>query len=183
MEQTSARAWRGERPSGSNPLRLLLDQTHPGARHVDIRGQPGVQQFLRRTLYTVFSCSSRRLGLLSRLLIELREERTPSDRLFLWVAEIELHRCREECSYLFSRRKVSSGCFKESERWVIGANVVPCHVSCQSRFRRPVRLRTTAVARIQPTMMKITLHTCAASCAIQASRTWRLMTGSRRSRV
>src|SRR5437667_8109278 len=154
MEQASARACRPKRPSGSNTVRLQLDRftqkqnTFASADSRECNGLSAVHY------NTVFSCSSTRLWLLSRLLIELREERTPSDRLFLWVAEIELHRCREECSFLFSRRTVSSGCFEEGERWVIGANVVPCHVSCQSRFRRPVRLRTTAVARIQPMMMK-----------------------------
>jgi len=40
------------------------------------------------TLYNVFSYSSTRLWFLSRLLIELRKTRTPSDRLFRRVAEI-----------------------------------------------------------------------------------------------
>ena len=81
MEHTSARAWRRERPSGSKPLRLQLDQ-------LSQERQPGVRRLLRRTLYIVFSCSSTRLWFLPRLLIEWHEERTPSDRLFLRVAEI-----------------------------------------------------------------------------------------------
>ncbi len=70
------------------PFETPARPAHPNAGHVRVRGQPGVQRFLHRTLYTVFLCASTRLWLLSRLLIELREERTTSDRLFLRVAEI-----------------------------------------------------------------------------------------------
>jgi hypothetical protein len=75
------------------PFETPTRPAHPKARHVRLRGQPGVQRFLCRTLYTVLSCSSTRLWLLSRLLIELREERTTSDRLFRRVAEIS-----QDCS-------------------------------------------------------------------------------------
>ena len=75
------------------PFETPARPAHPKAGHGRIRGQPGVQRFLRRTLYTAFSCPSTRLWLLSRLLTELREERTASDRLFRRVAEIS-----QDCS-------------------------------------------------------------------------------------
>src|SRR6266699_1458554 len=75
------------------PFETPARPAHPNAGHVRVRGQPGVQRFLHRTLYSVFSCSSTRLWFLSRLFIELREALTTSDRLFRRVAEIS-----QDCS-------------------------------------------------------------------------------------
>ena len=49
------------------PFETPARPAHPKARHVRTRGQPGVQRFLCRVLYTVFVRSSTQLWFLSRL--------------------------------------------------------------------------------------------------------------------